>query len=152
VDTRGYQISVFPVGTPAGENGQRPGRIAAESITWSGKSGLNPSLAARDQEAETAAGHDTFVAGISFGIASRTAVAFFGVLWEGLRPKKKASDAVRAGDAAGPGTYRRTCGFRMTWGYRRIERPSAPGGAPAAAARCLFGNNSTTSQVFFVRV
>ena len=76
---------MFPVGTPAGENGQRPGRIAAESITWSGTSGLNPRLATTDQEAETAAGHDTFVAGISFGIASRTAVAFFGVLWESLR-------------------------------------------------------------------
>jgi hypothetical protein len=99
MDTRGYQISMFPVGTPAEENGQRPGQIAEESITWSGKSGLNPSLDATNQAAETAASHDTFVAGISFGVASGTAIAFFDVLWQGWRRKKEeASDAAQAED------------------------------------------------------
>jgi hypothetical protein len=105
MDTRGYQISMFPVGTPAEENGQRPGQIAEESITWNGKSGLNPSLDATNQAAETAASHDTFVAGISFGVASGTAVAFFDVLWQGWsqRRETKKKEAAGAAQAAASG-------------------------------------------------
>jgi hypothetical protein len=105
MDTRGYQISMFPVGTPAEENGQRPGQIAEESITWNGKSGLNPSLDATNQAAETAASHDTFVAGISFGVASGTAVAFFDVLWQGWRQRRetKKKEAAGAAQAAASG-------------------------------------------------
>jgi hypothetical protein len=105
MDTRGYQISMFPVGTPAEENGQRPGQIAEESITWNGKSGLNPSLDATNQAAETAASHDTFVAGISFGVASGTAVAFFDVLWQGWSRRRdtKKKEAAGGAEAAASG-------------------------------------------------
>ena len=102
MDTRGYQISMFPVGNTVEENGERPGQIAKESVTWSGRSGLNPSLDATNQAAESAASHDTFIAGVFFGVASGTAVAFVDGLWETLRGKKEeASNGDQTGDTSG---------------------------------------------------
>jgi hypothetical protein len=82
VDTRGYQISMFPVGNTDAENSGTPGQFTEETITWHGHSGLNPSLDATNQAAESAASHDTFIAGVFFGLASGTAVAFMDGLWK----------------------------------------------------------------------
>jgi hypothetical protein len=88
VDTRGYQISMFPVGNTT-ENSSIPGLTTEETITWHGHSGLNPSLDATNQAAESAASHDTFTAGVFFGLASGTAVALVDGLWKTFIEKKE---------------------------------------------------------------
>jgi hypothetical protein len=89
VDTRGYQISMFPVGNTGEENSSVPGQATEETIMWQGHSGLNPSLEATNQAAESAASHDTFTAGVFFGLASGTAVALVEGLWRTFIDKKE---------------------------------------------------------------
>lgn len=89
VDTRGYQISMFPVANTDEENSSTPGQTTEETITWHGHSGLNPSLDATNQAAESAASHDTFTAGVFFGLASGTAVALVEGLWRTFIDKKE---------------------------------------------------------------
>lgn len=98
VDTNGYQISEYPVGNMVDETA---GDNTEESIQWTGQSGLSPSLDAVNQAAEAAASHDSFMAGVFFGIASGTAVGFVDQLWENLGKKRRRP---RGGDpAGGPG-------------------------------------------------
>ena len=89
MDARGYQISMFPVGNTDMENSRNPGQTAEETITWHGRSGLNPSLDATNQAAESAASHDTFTAGVFFGLASGAAVALVDGLWNTFIRKKE---------------------------------------------------------------
>jgi hypothetical protein len=89
---------MFPIGNMQEEDGGKPGHATVESITWNGHSGLNPSLDAMNQAAQSAANHDTFMAGVFFGVASGTAVAFVEDLWKGRSGKKKKQ---RSGDQAG---------------------------------------------------
>src|SRR5215467_6541536 len=89
VNTKGYQISMFPVGSTNVEKSKQPGQTAEESIIWSARSGLNPSLDATNHAAESAANHDIFVAGIFFGLATGAAVEFVDRLWAAFRDKKR---------------------------------------------------------------
>lgn len=76
VDIHGYQInSMFPVATTTNEP-EQPGQTAEESITWNGLSGLSPNLDVTNTAAGTAAGHDTFWAGILVGAAAGFAATF----------------------------------------------------------------------------
>jgi hypothetical protein len=79
---------MFPVGNTT-ENSSIPGLTTEETITWHGHSGLNPSLDATNQAAESAASHDTFTAGVFFGLASGTAVALVDGLWKTFIEKKE---------------------------------------------------------------
>lgn len=77
VNIQGYQVnSMFPVGTTTNEDGGKPGQLTQESITWSGLSGLSPSLEVTDTAGATNAGRDTFWAGILVGLAGGFAVPF----------------------------------------------------------------------------
>jgi len=89
VDTQGYQISMFPVGITEDEKDNTPGQPAQESIVWSARSGLNPSLDATNNAAESAANHDIFVAGVFFGLASGAMVEFVNQMWAAFSEKKK---------------------------------------------------------------
>ena len=71
------------------EKSGQPGQTAEESITWSARSGLNPSLDATNLAAESAANHDIFMAGVFFGLATGAAVEFVNQLWAVLRDKKR---------------------------------------------------------------
>jgi hypothetical protein len=64
VDPKGYQISMFPVGTTMGD-----------SITWnSAQSALDPDFNATNIAAENDASRDIFISGILFGLLGGTAV------------------------------------------------------------------------------
>jgi hypothetical protein len=77
VNIQGYQVnSMFPVGSTTNEDDGNPGQITRETITWSGLSGLSPSLEVTDTAGATNAGRDTFWAGILVGLAGGFAVPF----------------------------------------------------------------------------
>ena len=88
VNIQGYQVnSMFPVGTTTNENDEQPGQTAKETITWSGLSGLSPSLEVTDTAGQTNAGRDTFWAGILVGLAGGFAVPFVDKSLEGMSEK-----------------------------------------------------------------
>ena len=106
VDTKGYQVSMSPVEPLMQDTIKEPGHTTENEIMWSSSSGsgLNPSLDATNQAAESAANHDIFVAGVCFGIAGGTAVAFFDSILDAVSGKKEeASTKDQTGDdLAGP--------------------------------------------------
>jgi len=90
VNLTGYQVeSIFPAAQVKRENG-KPGHAAGEAFTWSGASGLSPSLIVTDVKGARAASRNTFLAGIFFGIAAGILAPFLERVWAVLFRKEEA--------------------------------------------------------------
>ena len=82
VNLSGYQTqSVFPVPVITNGKGGATGQTADEIYTWNGLSSLSPSLQVANLAGEQAANNYTFYAGVSFGIAGASGVAFVEKAW-----------------------------------------------------------------------